>query len=165
MHKYTQCCRQGQFGLGPQCEGGPTQFWKLFQIRSGSVLLISTFLLWACAADACTLYLTWLLCRHWLGPHSLVSRSFFVKSSLGTRLRALNCQVCMYCRHAQKGASWASRTDFRAFKFSKFPGDVPPDPPQIIYSMGPTFCICPGPPQSSWWPRIYVCLYNWSQWY
>ena len=43
-----------------------------------------------------------------------------------------NLQVRMYCRHAQKEASCASRTHFRAFKISKFPRGVPPDPPSHI---------------------------------
>ena len=42
----------------------------------------------------------------------------------------------------------------RACKISKFPGGVHSDPPQTIYSMGPTLCICPGPPQSSWRPCL-----------
>ena len=38
--------------------------------------------------------------------------------------------ICMYCMHAQKGASEAPRTHFRACKSSKFSGGVPPDCPQ-----------------------------------
>ena len=43
-----------------------------------------------------------------------------------------NLQVCMYCRLVRKGASWAPRTYYRAFKISKFPRGVPPDPPSHI---------------------------------
>ena len=39
----------------------------------------------------------------------------------------------MYCRHAQKGASEAPRTHFRACKISKFSWDMPPDPPCNLY--------------------------------
>ena len=52
-----------------------------------------------------------------------------------------NFQVCMCCMHARKGASESPRTHFS--------GGVSPDPPHTIYSMDPTFCNCPGPPQSS----------------
>ena len=38
----------------------------------------------------------------------------------------------MYCVHAQKIASEAPRTHFRACKISKFPGSVPPHPPHTI---------------------------------
>ena len=51
-----------------------------------------------------------------------------------------------YVRTAWKGASEAPRTNFRACKIVKFPEGMAPDPPQAIYSIGPTFCICPGPP-------------------
>ena len=43
---------------------------------------------------------------------------------------------------------------FRACKISTFPGGVHQEPPCTIYSMGLTFCICPGPPQSSQWPWV-----------
>ena len=66
-----------------------------------------------------------------------------------------NLQVCMYCMHAQKGASEAPRTHFKACKTSKFSGGVPPDPPYPIYSMGPTSCICPGSFPSSRWPWVW----------
>ena len=51
-----------------------------------------------------------------------------------------------YVRTAWKGASEAPRTNFRACKIVKFPEGMAPDPPQAIYSIGLTFCICPGPP-------------------
>ena len=47
--------------------------------------------------------------------------------------------------HAQKGASEAPRTRFRACKTSKFSGGVPPDPPCTIYIMGPLFAFALGP--------------------
>ena len=51
-----------------------------------------------------------------------------------------------YVRTAWKGASEALRTHFRACKIAKFPEGMALDPPQAIYSIGPTFCICLGPP-------------------
>jgi len=56
----------------------------------------------------------------------------------------------MYCMDAQKGASEAPRTHFRACKISKFPGGVPPDPPHTIYSMdyGPHFLYLPWAPHN-----------------
>ena len=46
-----------------------------------------------------------------------------------------NLQVlCMYCMHAQKGASEAPRTRFRACKTSIFWGHAP-DPPCTIYML------------------------------
>ena len=40
-----------------------------------------------------------------------------------------NLQVCMYCIHAQKGASETPRKHFRAFKILAFLAGVPPEPP------------------------------------
>ena len=57
----------------------------------------------------------------------------------------------MYCMHAQKEASEAPRTHFRACKTS---WGHAPRPPPTIYIMGPTFYICPGPLQSSRRPWI-----------
>ena len=51
----------------------------------------------------------------------------------------------MYCMHAQKGASEAPRTRFRACKTSKFSGGVPPDPPCTIYVWAPFFVFALGP--------------------
>ena len=48
----------------------------------------------------------------------------------------------MYCMHAQKGASEAPRTHFRACKISTFPGGTPP---HTIYSMAPLFVFALGP--------------------
>ena len=59
-----------------------------------------------------------------------------------------NLQVCMYCIHAQKGASDAPRKLFRAFKILAFLVGVPPEPPHTICIIGPTFCIC---------SRIKIC--------
>ena len=56
--------------------------------------------------------------------------------------------VLYICIYAQKG-TWEA---LRACKISKFSGGVPPRPPS--HSMGPTFCICPGPPQSSRQPLL-----------
>ena len=47
--------------------------------------------------------------------------------------------------HAQKGASEAPRTRFRACKTSKFSGGVPPDPPCTIYVWAPLFVFALGP--------------------
>ena len=50
----------------------------------------------------------------------------------------------MYCVHARKRALGAPRTHFRACTIS-----WAPDPLTQSILWGPTFCICPGPPQSS----------------
>jgi len=39
---------------------------------------------------------------------------------------------------------------------SQFSGGVPPDPPHTTFIMSPTFCIYPGPLQSSQRPCFYV---------
>ena len=53
-----------------------------------------------------------------------------------------NLQVCMYCMHAQKGASAeAPRTHFRACKTSKFSGGMPQGLPCTMY--GPYFLYLP----------------------
>jgi len=60
----------------------------------------------------------------------------------------------------KKGALEAHRTHFRARKISNCLGAcLPPDPSCIIYIMGLTFWICPGPPQSSQQP----CMPHTSQ--
>ena len=76
----------------------------------------------------------------------------------------------VYCMYARKGASEAPRTHFRACKIAKhFLGACPQIPPHTIYSISPTFCICPGPPQSSRWPclcdycSIHLCHANTNQ--
>ena len=53
----------------------------------------------------------------------------------------------MYCVHARKRASWTPRTHFSACKISNFLGRAP-DPLTQSILWGPTFCLCPGPPQS-----------------
>ena len=59
-------------------------------------------------------------------------------------LQVYRCTVCMHEKEPR-----SPQTHFRACKISKFPGDVPPDPPHTIHFLGP---ICPGLLQSSWRP-------------
>ena len=79
-------------------------------------------------------------------------------------LRGSFCRIvvfksaCFFASHFR----WP-RTHFRACKISKFPGGMPPDAPHTIYSMGPTFYICPGPPQPSQRPcqrSLHTALEN-----
>ena len=85
-------------------------------------------------------YLTWLL-------HSLPARApYVILFDLKLLIQDGNLQVCMYCVHAQKRASGAPRTHFRAWKISKFPGCMPPTPLTQSVLQGPTFCICPPNP-------------------
>ena len=89
----------------------------------------------------CTPYLTSLL-------HSLLDRAPVNCTFLKLLNEDGNLQVCMYCMHAWKEDSEDPRTHFRVCKISKFPGGMPPTSPHAIYIMGPTFHICPRPPQS-----------------
>ena len=69
----------------------------------------------------------------------------------------------MYCMHAQKGASEAPRTRFRACKTSKFSGGVPPDPPCTIYVWAPLFVSALGPSHSLGGPvnmLLVLCLHH-----
>ena len=61
--------------------------------------------------------------------------------------------------HARKVVSKAPRIHFKACKNLKiFWGHTPRPPSHNLYSMGPTFCICPGPPQSSQQPCVHVYI-------
>ena len=63
----------------------------------------------------------------------------------------------MNCMHAQKGASEATRTHFRACKSSKFSEEGSPRPSHTVFIMAPTFRICPGSLQSQW-PWVHCIL-------
>ena len=56
-----------------------------------------------------------------------------------------NLQLCMYCMHAQKGASEAPRTHYRSCKTS---GDMPPDllPQSILWALLFVFALGPSHP-------------------
>ena len=60
----------------------------------------------------------------------------------------------MHGMHVQKGATEAPRTPFRACKISNLL--MPPETPLTIHIMGPTFCISPGPLQSSGGPGCFL---------
>jgi len=86
-------------------------------------------------------YLMWLLC-------CLPARALKMLMEGG------NLQVYMYCVHAQEGASGAPRTHFRALKSQHFLGAYPQTPLTPSILQGSTFCLCPGPCQSSWQPWL-----------
>ena len=139
--------QQGQFALGPQCEGGPHPvhyshpslaslrdlFCCIVGFKSGCFFVLH-LRCW-CKLKKCTLYLTWLLCSRWLGPPYVVLFDLKPLNEDG------NLQVCMYCMHARKGASEASRTHFRACKFL---GACPQTPltqcivwtPHFVFALG-----------------------------
>ena len=97
-----------------------------FRLKSACVFCFAF-----CTAD--TNYLTWLL-------HSPLARSpYIVLFDLKPLIKDGNLQLYMYCVHAQKKASGAPRTYFRACKISKCFGDLPPDPPHTIHFVGPHF--------------------------
>ena len=85
-------------------------------------------------------YLTWLL-------HSPPARApYVVLFNLKLLIQDGNLQVCMYCMHAQKRASGAPRTHFRAWKISKFPGCMPPTPLTQSILQAPLFVFALAPP-------------------
>ena len=110
-----------------------------FRLKSACIFCFVFF-----TADAN--YLTWLL-------HSPLARSpHIVLLDLKPLIEDGNLQLYMYCVHAQKRASGAPRTHFSACKISTLLEGMPPDPLTQSILWGPTFCNCPGPPQSSWRP-------------
>ena len=163
---HRQCRRrggggqQGQFAPGPQCEGAPNDA-ELFQMRSSSspsrfISLYCWFQVSLLFGFALTLLTQTSNIAHFILRETTaqpVTRApYVVLFDLKPLNEDGNWQVCMYCMYVRKGASEAPWTHFRACKIVKFPGGVSPDPPHTIYNMGPTLCICPGPPQFSRWP-------------
>ena len=138
--------QQGQFALGHSVTGAPNSV-EPFQIRSGSSFRSpSSFFKssFCCIVDfkfktAC-FFGSLLRCCCKLQIMHTLSYVTSAQPLLGpvhgtfrseTANEDCNWHVymhCMYCMHAQKGASEAPRTHFRANKISKFPGGVRPRP-------------------------------------
>ena len=146
---------------GPQCKGAPKQFRTCSNKIRSSVTFKSSFckglvLLYFRPKSACSFALHFMLLMQimhnylaWLLRRLLARTPYVVLSDLKPLIEDGNLQVYMYCVHARKRASGPPRTHYRACKISKFPGGEPPGPLAQSILWDPTFCICPGPPQSS----------------
>ena len=81
----------------------------------------------------------------WLLRILLARGPYVVLFDLKPLIEDGNLLVYMYCVHAQRRDSGATRTHFRACRISKSPGGVPPDPPHTIHFVGPPNPLgCPG---------------------
>ena len=185
----TQCRWQtgatGAVYPGPQCDRGPKQCWTL-QIRSGSsfrspssffkrfVSLYCWFqvqdsllfwfaltLLMQTSNNAPLSYVT--SAQPLLGP---VHRTFDLKPKMKTVTGMYICTVWTVCMSEKEPQKPPEHTSEQV-KSQNFLGACAPDPPHTIYKRGPTFCICPGPPQSSWRPWQYIApivVCTWVLW-
>ena len=133
---------RGSLPQAPQCKGAPKQCRTCSNKMRSSVTFQSSFV------------------------KGLVSLYFQLKStcSFASHFMLLTLRSPLarapYCVHARKRASGAPRTHFRACKISKISWGVPQTPPHTIYFVGPTFCIYPGPPQSSRQPYLQVSYFS-----
>ena len=149
---------------GPQCKGDPKQCWTRSNAYPFSSFSINTKPGWLeinntpkqtpCLSSQPALIgftLMLLGCKHFIlhdycAVHLATTRATYdvlFDLKLVNERWQLASTVCMHKR--------SPRTHFRVCKISKFCGGMP-RPPSSIYIMGLTFCICPGPLQSSQWP-------------
>ena len=140
---------QGQFAPSPQCQTLDPVCQSHSSLVRGSFRCIFDwgqpalcFVFYAADENFRLMhnYLTWLL-------HSPPARApYVVLFNLKLLIQDGNLQVCMYCMHAQKRASGAPRTHFRAWKISKFPGCMPPTPLTQSILQAPLFVFALAPP-------------------
>ena len=135
--------QQGQFAPGPQCKGAPKQCRTCSNRIYSSVTFQSSFF-----KGLVLLYFRlYLTCSFALTLRRPLARApYVVFFDLKPLLENGNLQVYMYCVHARKRAPEHTSEHVKS---QNFLGACHQTPLTQSILRAPTFCICPGPPQSS----------------
>ena len=119
-----------------------------------SLVLLHFLLMLACSFALRFMLLTQIMHNYltWLLRSPLPRAPYVILFGHKPLIEDGNLQVYMYCVRTRKRAPGAPRTHSRTLRSQNFLGACPRTPCTESILWGPTFCICPGPPQSSWRP-------------